>query len=165
MHLVLQQEWMVWPWRIRTVADFRRYVYVFVDDFLGTGRQFHNFAADFSLSSLFSEAYCIYAPLVAHASGLESLNSGYPSLRVTPVELLDTSHNLFSTESYYFRDTANTAATARSFYAQLVAQHGLPATAGFGDLGLVYAFEHATPDNSLPILWAESSSWHPLCDR
>ncbi|HZG18624.1 MAG TPA: hypothetical protein VE092_01310 [Herbaspirillum sp.] len=36
---------------------------------------------------------------------------------------------------------------------------------GFGSLGLMVAYEHGVPDDSLQLLWDESETWKPLFDR
>jgi hypothetical protein len=36
---------------------------------------------------------------------------------------------------------------------------------GYGGTGLLLAFEHSTPDNSLPIFWANTNHWKPLLSK
>jgi hypothetical protein len=36
---------------------------------------------------------------------------------------------------------------------------------GYGDMGLLLAFKHGCPNNSLPILWHDSRGWYPLFKR
>jgi hypothetical protein len=36
---------------------------------------------------------------------------------------------------------------------------------GFGSLGLMVAFEHGIPDDSLQLLWDRSANWFPLIER
>jgi hypothetical protein len=71
--------------------------------------------------------------------------------------------------STFFHDGTNSPAAARKFYETLLAQKGLTRLGrralGYGSLGLVYAFAHAAPNASLPILWVHTDSWRPLFDR
>ncbi len=36
---------------------------------------------------------------------------------------------------------------------------------GYGQCGLLLAFKHGCPNNSLPILWAQNEKWRPLFNR
>jgi hypothetical protein len=59
---------------------------------------------------------------------------------------------------------------ARDFYYDLLDERQIridgPDRRGFGHYEIAYAFQHAVPDNSLPILWwSHSEHWKPLFDR
>lgn len=144
-------------------------VVVFVDDFLGSGMQFHRFARRFHLRELTQRVACLYAPLAAHISGIRTLKKAYPHLHVIPGELLTEKHSLFSSQSRAFNDDINTAVYARSYYRQLRQRHRIPR--GFvqgasGHLATAYVFHHAVPNNNLEILWTpQAKSWTPLFDR
>jgi hypothetical protein len=144
--------------------------FVFVDDFLGTGTQFSDFLHDTGLD-LYVQSNCfIYAPLAGHTDGITYLRSQFPGLYVDAVELLDNTHAFFHEESGNFPDDVNSADAARAFYYDLLDSHQIDIDGsdrrGFGHFELTYAFEHAVPDNSLPILWwHHSDAWSPLFDR
>ena len=145
-------------------------MFVFVDDFLGTGRQFRELVEQESLQWMFSSAYIVYAPFAAHEFGVRTLKKEFPQLRIASAELLDERHGIFEPRSRCFDDGINTPAAARDFYFELIQRKGLKVqqinSLGFGGLGLAYAFEHAIPDNNLPILWAlGKETWTPLFDR
>lgn len=112
----------------------------------------------------------IYAPFVAHVEGIAYLEKAYPLLKIGAAEVLDQKHQLFHPSCRSFDDGHNTPASAEAFYYDFLLRKGIPLTLadrlGFGGLGLTYAFEHAVPDNNLPILWwPGNGNWVPLFDR
>jgi hypothetical protein len=101
---------------------------------------------------------------------MSNLKTRFPLLRIVASEILEAQHGLFSDESPAFADGVNTAASAKDFYLEFLDRRGLSIgredQLGFGGLGLTYAFEHAVPDNNLPLLWWEEDGiWSPLFDR
>lgn len=168
-HLHVNENWIIQPPDIDSCVTAGVSIFVFVDDFLGTGTQFSDFITAERLRPYLTSAYFVYAPLVAHAIGMQLLET-LPELRVTTTEFLDDRCALFSSTSGYFDDGTNTPDQAREFYYTMLARKRIgivgPNRTGFGHLELAYAFEHACPDNSLPLLWwSKSPDWHPLFDR
>jgi hypothetical protein len=81
---------------------------------------------------------------------------------------LDASYGLFHEDSVCFKDECNTPDSAKEFYYELLRKRRLTFTRklGYGQLELAYAFEHAAPNNSLPILWYNGGKkWTPLFNR
>ena len=154
------------PWEMNQNLLDGANIFIFIDDFLGTGDQFIEMVKSEVLASFFSKYYCVYAPLVAHVEGIKHLRSEYKDLRISAVEILDDSYGLFHSTSKVFDDQTNTPASAKEFYYDLIKKKGIniygPERRGYGHLELVYAFEHATPDNCLPILWWRKNHWEPL---
>ncbi|SPE50928.1 conserved hypothetical protein [Verrucomicrobia bacterium] len=167
--LGLNEAWMLWPWQIEAAKRVGIKQFLFIDDFLGTGDQFCEFADQFSLLKNLEGCYGVYAPLTAHVDGIAKVRKEIPTLGVVAVEVIDHKYSLFSSQSNWFNDQTNTPASARAFYDNLVGRVQFPikpeANRGYGKLALAYAFNHATPDNCLPILWAEGRNWKPLLPR
>jgi hypothetical protein len=168
-HLHLTEQWMIWPWQIDAAKKVGFSQFLFIDDFLGTGEQFCEFAKQFGLSTSLQGCYAVYAPLAAHKDGISMVQKCLPDLHVVTVEAIDNSYSLFSEESPWFNDGLNSPPMARDYYDALVATLQLPiksdALRGYGKLSLAYAFNHATPDNCLPIIWSEGIGWKPLLER
>ena len=166
--LGVSEKWMVWPWRLDRLAKAVK-VFIFVDDFLGTGYQFRKFVEDQCLHAVLEHAYCIYCPLVAHSKGIAALGKRFPKLRLEAVEVIEHTSNVFDPSSTCFADGVNSPACARAFYFGMLERRGLARPGrwrlGYGNLGLTFAFEHATPNASLPILWMRDPAWHPLFER
>lgn len=168
--LKLNQNLMIWPWQIDFAKNIGVNAFLFVDDFLGTGDQFKQFMDNFSINDKLVNTDAIYAPLVAHEKGIEFLQKSYPELRICAVEKLTEKYNLFTKDSLWFKDqdNINSPLSAYTFYNNLVKDRDLPASeylTGYGGFAIAYGFEHATPDNSLPILWERTKNWEPLLER
>ncbi len=156
-HLRISEKWIIQPHTIAEHIAVGARVFLFMDDFLGTGEQFEVFAARIELNNHLPRIYGAYLPLAAHARGIDTLRNKLPGLRVRAVELLDESNSLFDPAGHCFDDGVNTPEAAKVFYYDLLMTKRIHIPSehacGYGNLGLVYVFSHAVPDNSLPILW------------
>ena len=165
--LHVNEEWIIKPENIPKHANCVK-VLLFVDDFLGTGHQFVKFLS--GLADYSSTHYVIYAPLVALEVGINTITSIFPYLRIACAEQLRATHNVFHPDSSCFDDGTNTPADARKFQACLFEEFGIPLRGedqlGYGSAGLAYSFQHACPDNCLPLFWwSQTPSFTPLFDR
>lgn len=164
------ENWIIAPWEIRDANSRGIEVFFFIDDFLGTGSQFTDLLLEENLdNSYLSTIYVAYTPLVAHTEGEHHLRTRFPNLLIKSVEVVDQTHNIFDTNSSCFEDRVNTPASAMKFYFDLLKKRRIPLQGndrcGFGNLGLLYTFEHAAPDNSLPLLWWNEGGWTRLFAR
>jgi hypothetical protein len=169
-HLAVRAQWIAKPWELDQHLNTGAQILVFIDDFLGTGQQFEELVQQENLDRMFGSAYVVYAPFVAHRVGIERLKKRFPQIKITAAEILDERHGLFNKLSRCFEDGVNTPETAKNFYSDLIKHKHLAVPSsiwlGFGGLGLAYVFQHAVPDNNLPILWsAGAGGWMPLFDR
>ncbi|MCI0628512.1 MAG: hypothetical protein L0387_43830 [Acidobacteria bacterium] len=165
--LRINQRWFIHARQIPSLLRRGIRVFFFIDDFLGTGDQFEEFIEVQGLRPHISAMYAAYVPLAAYIHGIKRIHKLFPGLRVRPVETLEESHSLFHKDSECFNDGVNTPKSAKTFYYAFLRKKGLkiygPDRRGYGHLELAYAFEHAVPDNCLPILWwPQTSSWNPL---
>ncbi|WP_447784053.1 phosphoribosyltransferase-like protein [Pseudomonas germanica] len=171
MHI--RHKWLCWPWQAaKKIRDSEINTVIFVDDFLGSGRQFETFFNQWEFSQLLIDTNYYYASVVAHESGLDHIQKTFPYVKVISAEQLDISHDFFS-EDVWSRLGQGTisAAEAKAWYLLFAKEKGLiPRTTGAfgtGDLSLAFGFSHSTPNNSLPIFWYENEStgWQPLLER
>ncbi len=167
--LAIKSEWIIGSSKINEEIKRGVKLFVFIDDFLGTGVQFKKFADHLDINKLSKDATFIYAPLVAHESGIKLLKGSFPDLHLTSVEVLTENNELFSSSAGAFNDRTNTVANAKDFYHGLLNKYHIDLIGGdrrgYGGLEVLYAFEHAAPDNSLPIIWWDKSAWVPLFPR
>ncbi len=166
----INERWIIKPTEMENQINYGIKVFLFIDDFLGTGNQFSTFIKDEGLSQCLSSIYAAYIPLTAHKDGIKNLRYKFNNLRVTAVEILDETHNLFHESCNCFKDGKNNHISARMFYDNLLKVKNIkikPVRQDFfGNLELAYIFSHAAPNNCLPILWwKETPTWHPLFDR
>jgi len=169
-HLRISDRWIIQPHTVGEHIAAGVRVFLFIDDFLGTGQEFEDFASWVRLGNHLPQIYGAYLPLVAHERGIENLRNKFSDLRIRPVEILDVSNNLFDSTAHCFDDGINTSEAAKLFYYDLLMRKGIHIPSehacGYGNLGLVYGFSHAVPDNSLPILWwSKTPGWTPLFAR
>jgi hypothetical protein len=159
------------PEDIETLVASGMEAIVFVDDLLGTGLQFVNdFAVHYRLGSIAAGTRLIYAPLVAHEDGIAYIRSRLPNVSVASSETLGASHAIFGSHGRTFNDGLNSPESAWHLYLNILSTRGIvldPANQrGFGELELAFFFEHAAPDNCLPIFWwSKAANWKPLFFR
>jgi hypothetical protein len=143
-------------------------VLVFLDDCVGTGKQFGKFSTVYKLSELSERHTLIYIPFVAHPTGLEDLNKKYPFLHVTPVEVLGPQSDFFaerpSSPGIWNRDSTNTVADIKAFYSALMTRKGVTREPRFG-LNLSLGFSFSTPNNTLKAYFSDQGSWKRLLVR
>jgi len=157
---------------------------VFVDDFLGSGSQFLSTWGrgyfdldDESFKSLFEKGKlrAHYLVLVATRKGIDRLRSDVDGLAVTTSHIVDEFMSVRSLPwNPLLPDGFNAAEEIPKFlnkYARRLKLSGhmdYEETRAYGhnSFGLLLAFEHSTPDATIPILWAEGESkWTPLIRR
>lgn len=141
---------------------------VFIDDLVGTGEQFKKFADHYKLAAQARMRTLVYCPLMAFDTGLSHLAKELPWLQVHPVETLDKGHQFFrpckDDASLWGADRFNKVQDVRDHVVELCHRNAIPPKTKHG-LDLVVAFEHAVPNNSVPMLSMKSPHWQPLFDR
>lgn len=142
---------------------------VFIDDMLGTGTQFASFAATYKLQELAAYRKLLYCPLAAYKAGLQTLAGKCPWLKIVPVEVFDEQHCFFRGEkirkNIWAIDHQNEIADVRQHMKSLCDRAGISPKAGAYMLDLLIGFHHATPNNTLQIMYADSPTWHNLLTR
>lgn len=160
------EKWTIFPNQIEEAIDKGVNTLIFVDDFLGTGNQFCEFCQDIKLSNLPQDTYILYAPLVAHQTGIELIKKKYSFVHVCYTEYLSEKNLFFNN---FFSDSINTLSRSKLFYEDMIQKRDLMIGEdiyyGHGGLELSYGFQHGTPDNSIPLLWYNADGWNALFKR
>jgi len=165
--LKVKSIWFIKPEEIDSEIKNGTNTFIFIDDFLGTGNQFESMWRELGFGIKLGNSISVYCPLTAHVEGIRQVESKCENVKVVPGELLNQNNNVFN---YAFDDKVNTTESAKKFYLGLLEKYGFPAPLdenrfGFGNLGLAYTFNHASPDNTLNIIWEETDNWKPLIAR
>jgi len=146
---------------------------VFVDDFLGSGDQaittwnrkypvsscveysFEESAAHYS-SSIY------YVPLFATENGIKNVSDACNGLVVAPTHVLKEAESVIHPASLCWPDSMRSEGV--EFIRRCSARAGISMGdwKGYKGLGLALAFDHGTPDATLPIFTHESDAWRPL---
>lgn len=166
-HLGVSKKLLCRPENIDELPDTVKAL-VFVDDMVGTGRQFVTFAEHYRLASHVGKRALIYCPLMAFDEGTKKIAKALDWLEIHPVETLSAGHRFFrpaeADATLWGADSVNLVADVRSHVADLCKRKGLPVKTRHS-LDLVVAFEHAVPNNSMPLLSIKTARWQPLFDR
>jgi hypothetical protein len=149
---------------------------VFVDDFVGTGKSAKEYLTkiDKSIAQIANEKgiKIVFGAVVAFHSGWSLLEQHVDTLSIGPRIVLHRSIMLEETEKCFSSQATNFSSAEYRQRARRIASHWgnileKKCPLGFGALELGLVFEHTCPNNSLPILWSESTSprWVPLFKR
>jgi hypothetical protein len=142
--------------------------YVFIDDLCGSGTQADEYSQDIidPLRALNSTVKVHYLVLFATQHGLEFIKQLKRYDTVAAVYELDDSFKALEANSRIFNaanvdfDREKVKATCQKYGSQLWPQYPL----GYKDGQLLIGFNHNTPDNTLPLFWADAP-WRPIFKR
>jgi len=143
--------------------------YIFIDDLCGSGQQIETFADRVirPLAKRHPKAEISYFPVFATTAGLDYTKSNTKFTEVKCLMELDASFKCFSENSRFYDDAALKAEAeeiCRRYGSVLYARHPL----GYRNGQLAIGFNHNTPDNTLPVFWAEPPAmpnWSPIFRR
>lgn len=152
--------------------------YIFIDDFCGTGDQCEKYLKP--ITQKIKEAnrgiLISYMCLAGTRDGLENVRREVPSIdKVQTLIELDNSFKIFDQTSRYYLSThtSHLSNVNQEYFKGLCDRFadklGLPSDMRYGhkNCQLLIAFQHNTPDNSLPIFWyaSDDSSLAPVFKR
>lgn len=166
-HLGISKKLLCRPENIEQLPDSVKAL-VFIDDMVGTGRQFVTFARHYKLQDHTDRRALVYCPLLGFDEGLSTIARALPWLEIHPVETLGAGHRFFrpsaADASLWGADSVNVVEDVRAHVADLCRRGNLPVKTRHS-LDLLVAFEHAVPNNSMPLLSIRTARWQPLFDR
>jgi hypothetical protein len=144
--------------------------YFFIDDICGSGEQIEKFSQKVieTVSNAHPKAKITYCPIFATSDGLEYTRKRTVFSDIRCLMELDESFKCFSDKSRFYENAAERLEAERVCFHYgriLEAHHPL----GYDNGQLAIGFNHNTPDNTLPIFWAEHQaalpSWSPIFRR
>lgn len=168
----INDKMMKWPWNLGDLEGVK--TIIFVDDFVGTGEQFLKFCSHHIDKAVFDkEINFLYAPITANQDGLDNIVSSRSDIRVCPIEIVTAEDNFFQSTKEEFKLSDGEVIELEGFYLNFMTKIGLNKIGnnkgkmlkGYGGLALTYAYEHGTPNGSLPLLWANSDNYTSLFSR
>lgn len=141
---------------------------VFIDDLLGTGTQFSNFANAYRIEQIPDQTLCVYVPLLATTQGMQSITEKFPRVEIRPVEILTRSAGFFSgldeQPEVWARDRKNTVEEVKRFYRDMMTKREIGPESHY-TLELSVLLNERSPNNSLKAYWTTQGRWHPLLPR
>ena len=157
---------------------------VFLDDMLGSGSQItatwkrdYLSTQPYSFADLEAEtgSHVIYATLVATRAGLDRVRAELTGLKVVAAHILEAADTVTGIPRSALKpDLDDIPGAIASLLEKYSPRLGLPqylenpraCMYGHTEAGLLVAFEHSTPDSTLPIFWAVGpDQWTPLVRR
>lgn len=166
-HIRVSKKLLCRPENVSKLPDTVK-VLVFIDDIVGTGKQFAKFSQFHNLEAQAAKRKLFFSPLIAYQDGLDKLAAQHPWLTIKPIEIFNSEHCFCcpcsSDQTLWALDEENRVADVQTHIKKIARAGAIPGTTKYG-LDLLIGFEHATPNNTLPMLWADSDKWRPLFNR
>jgi hypothetical protein len=148
-------------------ANIKRYV--FIDDFCGSGTQAKDYSKDIveQIKHINKDIEVNYLMLFGTEDGISSVKRETLFDKVETVFSIDSSFKCFSDISRYFCKPITEI--EKDFCMNMCKKYGDKLWAsfpfGYKNGQLLLSFFHNTPDNTLPIFWAENTDWQPIFKR
>jgi hypothetical protein len=160
----------VQKWYPSNITEFKATErYLIVDDGTFTGEQLIKFLSNWRADYTDSKVAIVVA--LAHERAISSIAANFPTIPVFCGEQLTTA-NTFPELSESWITTGqwpHEGSTPRELYVALCERKGPFNTnygpEGFGGIGVLVAYDHGIPDDSLQLLWDRSAGWTPLIER
>jgi hypothetical protein len=147
---------------------------VFLDDFVGSGRQFTaTWAYEFMLSlgkmsfktiaSVMRKLQFYYCPLICTEAGRLTIQLNCPTVRLNPAHFLTPKYSALHPDSILW--PKDMRGSGPQFIEAVSLRGKIPRWRGFHDLSLAVAFAHSVPDATLPLFYYDENGWKPLIER
>lgn len=138
---------------------------IFLDDFIGSGRQSAQFWKNLVQPIMLSRSNCkvILGVLVGYTSGIQYLTRVTGFIPVV-VDTLSESDRPFSEQSALFPDPderERARLVAEKYGKRLYPKYPF----GYASAQSLVGFFYSTPNNTLPIFWSTEHNWQPLLPR
>ncbi|CAI4152343.1 conserved hypothetical protein [Alteromonas macleodii] len=148
-------------------------VIILVDDFIGSGDQFKDFAKEFNLSEKLEKSIVIYCPLIAFEDGIIEVSKEFENLVILPCEKIYRNDGFFFGEDNdsFKNDQQNTHKEVKDFFFNMKEKYGKDISNWFGykDAALPLAFEWGCPNQTPAVLYMDYSKqrkgWNKLFSR
>jgi hypothetical protein len=150
-------------------------ILILIDDFIGSGTQFDEYAEEIDLNERLKTTHIIYCPLIGFEVGIDLIKSKFPKLHILPAEYIFKSDSLFfkGKNLYFKNDQENTIADIEDFLAGMKKKYApkMSNWLGFDQAGLPLplAFEWGCPNQAPALLYMMHSknnhNWNQLFSR
>lgn len=160
-------------------------LFIFVDDFVGSGSQFmefwqrpYNESLSFDLLSKESNSEFFYIPLIVTEYGKERINTEAPEVILQACHILEEKDCILRPDSYIWKEARFNSEDAVNRIYEISKGIGIQIDAsqtqvnpdgsknvvwyGHAGLGLALAFDHGYPDATIPLFYHDKGTWKPL---
>lgn len=136
-------------------------VAVFFDDFSGTGQTIKNWWDNVEQLILPKTENIVLGLLVINCQSLDRLGKEIPTTKILYSKRLRAGKNIFNRDCLRFTKQEKAIIVAACKKTGCDPDY----VYGYGKSGLLIAFKHGCPNNSLPILWYSNRRWRRLFRR
>lgn len=165
IQLGINDKFMIWPHEIQEqVTQGHAEIIIFLDDVIGSGKQFITFIRDFQIERIQGDTIWGYTPFATTENGKTSIEKKFPWLKVDAAEKIKIPTSVFD-DPELKGISQDDVVSAYSLTVKDFLNCNSNLFWGYGKLSLTYAFEHATPNNNLPLIWKREESFEPLLRR
>lgn len=159
--LCIREKWTILSEKIDEEIKNGIKNFIFVDDIIATGETVLDVLNDLCINKYKNINFYI-AVCTAHEVGLKNLESKYPNVKIAYSELLTDNNSFFYSIDLSETEYKDIDDLKEKYQAYIISHDFKNKKYGYGDLGLLYAFEQSTPNGSLPILYYETEKFIPL---
>lgn len=144
--------------------------YIFIDDFCVSGTQGKEYSKDIvtNIKKLNSTVEVDYLMLFGTEEGIKEVKTHTQFNLVKSIFTIDKSFKCFSENSRIYSSNG-VAEISKDFFKEACCRYGKKINPnhplGYKDGQLLLGLFHNTPDNTLPIFWADKSKWFPIFKR
>lgn len=153
-------------------SDSNPRLLIIIDDIIGSGDQFLEYAESINLKEIMKEVHVMYCPFMAFAEGVNTIKSKFPSLQIIAAENLSNINSIFygENENKFKNDKENTIKEVKSFYESMQKKYSpnMPNWLGHNELALPVVFGWGCPNHAPSILYMSYSKnyhWSQLFSR
>jgi len=148
-------------------------VIIIIDDIIGSGKQFLEFARKFNLAERLQSTQVLYCPLIGFEVGITNIQEIYPNLHIIPAEHIYKSDSLFygDEKDFFKNDRQNTIGDVKAHLKSMQEKYApnMSDWFGFEDAALPLTFEWGCPNQSPALLYIKTSkvqkNWQQLFSR
>lgn len=164
--LLISEKWILSPTQLEEEMLKGVKHFVLIDDIICTGEQMIEILDEINIIKNIDNISFYISVCTAHEQGINNIQKKYPDIQIAYTELLTYENSFFNfidIKSSDYKDRMD----AINRYNEFLKRKGVKNkdTLGFGSLGLVYGFEHNTPNGSLPIIHYKSDKFNPLLKK
>jgi len=163
--LGVYENWTITPMQINSLIENGITNFVLIDDIICTGDQICDTIETWSLDK-YTEAKFYIATCAAHECGINRINEKYMNIKVAFTEELKYSNSFFETLDFQLSEYSDYN-DAIDKYKSFLQKKGVKNkdVLGYGELGLVYGFDHNVPNASMPIIHYDCSTFSSLLNK
>ncbi len=135
---------------------------VFVDDFIGTGKQASDFLSKIKFDDLKSKGIekFFFVVWMGFDEGISKIEEKYNEVKVIYAELLKKQDKAFSEESTIFSNEEKEE--AKKIFEEYGKKLFKDFPLGYADFAALISFKTKSPNHTLPIIWSDARGWSPI---